>query len=97
MGGGGVVAYSRAVKRSLLHVRDGPVVCEESVRVMARSAATLMDATLAISVSGEGEPETIVSASVEHAIGVLLLHATAITTHELNPADRRKLIGVAIG
>lgn len=82
------------------------------MRVMARSAATLMDATLAISVTGEagpdtqetetlgtvwfgvvdhgtcetekqffsGEPETIVSASVKHAIGVLPLHATAITT-----------------
>ncbi|MFE4498475.1 CinA family protein [Rhodococcus sp. NPDC056743] len=54
---GGVVAYSRVVKHSLLHVPDGPVVCEEAARVMAHSAATLMGATLAISVTGEAGPD----------------------------------------
>ena len=54
---GGIVAYSPAVKHSVLHVPDGPVVCEDAVRVMAHSTATLMGATLALAVTGEAGPE----------------------------------------
>ena len=48
---GGIVAYTREVKHSVLHVPDGPVVCEEAARVMAHSTATLMGASLALAVT----------------------------------------------
>ncbi|MFD9679030.1 CinA family protein [Rhodococcus sp. NPDC059969] len=105
---GGFVAYTRAVKHSLLHVPDGPVVCEEAARVMAHSTATLMGATLTLAVTGEagpdtqendppgtvwfgvvdhgtaetekqvfsGTPEAVLGATVEHAIQLLLRHAS---------------------
>jgi nicotinamide-nucleotide amidase len=53
---GGIIAYSREVKQSVLHVPDGPVVSEEAARTMARSTATLMGATLALAVTGEAGP-----------------------------------------
>lgn len=112
---GGIVAYSRAVKRSVLHVPDGPVVCEEAARVMAHSASTLMGASLALSVTGEGgphtqeaeppgtvwfgivdhgtpetekrvfsgTPESILAATVEHAIRLLVRHASTETNYEI--------------
>lgn len=55
---GGIVAYNREVKRSVLHVPDGPVVSEEAARVMAHSIATLMGTTLALAVTGEAGPQT---------------------------------------
>lgn len=105
---GGIVAYSRAVKHSLLHVPDGSVVCEEAARIMARSVATLMGASLALSVTGEGgphpqdaeppgtvwfgivdhgsaetekqffsgTPESILAETVEHALRLLVRHAS---------------------
>lgn len=105
---GGIVAYSREVKQSVLHVPPGPVVSEESARVMAHSIATLMGTTLALAVTGEagpqtqedvapgtvwfgfvdhgsaytekrvftGEPEDIVAATIEHAINLLVRHAS---------------------
>jgi nicotinamide-nucleotide amidase len=105
---GGVVAYTRAVKHSVLHVPDGPVVCEDAARVMAHSTATLFGARLALAVTGEagpdtqenvppgtvwfgvvdhgtaetdkqvfsGDPEAVVGATVEHAIQLLLRHAS---------------------
>ncbi|MCJ0905911.1 CinA family protein [Rhodococcus sp. ARC_M6] len=111
---GGVVAYSRAVKHSVLHVPDGSVVCEEAARVMARSVATLMGASLALSVTGEGgphpqeseppgtvwfgivdhgtaetekhvfsgTPESVLTATVEHAIRLLVRHASPQTNCE---------------
>jgi len=105
---GGIVAYTREVKHSVLHVPDGPVVCEEAARVMAHSTATLMGAALALAVTGEagpdtqenvrpgtvwfgvvdhgtaetekqvfsGDPEAVLGATVEHAIQLLLRHAS---------------------
>jgi nicotinamide-nucleotide amidase len=55
---GGIVAYNREVKQSVLHVPDGPVVSEEAARVMAHSIATLMGTTLALAVTGEAGPQT---------------------------------------
>lgn len=105
---GGIVAYNREVKQSVLQVPRGPVVCEDAARVMARSTATLMGATLALAVTGEagpdpqedvpagtvwfgvvdhgtvetekqlysGDPVDIVAATVEHAIRLLVRHAS---------------------
>lgn len=109
---GGIVAYTRAVKHSVLHVPDGPVVCEDAARVMAHSTATLFGATLALAVTGEagpdtqenvppgtvwfgvvdhgtaetekqvfaGDPEAVLGATVEHAIHLLLRHASGRRT-----------------
>lgn len=53
---GGIVAYSREVKHSLLRVPAGPVVCETAVRAMAESAADLLAADVAVAVTGVGGP-----------------------------------------
>lgn len=54
---GGVVAYSKAVKHSVLHVPLGPVVCEEAARAMVHAVASMMGANLAVALTGEGGPE----------------------------------------
>jgi nicotinamide-nucleotide amidase len=54
---GGVIAYRKEVKYSLLQVPEGPVVSREAARAMARSTAELMDANLAVAVTGEAGPE----------------------------------------
>lgn len=53
---GGVVAYSRSVKHTLLRVPPGPVVCETAARGMARSVAELLGADVAVAVTGVGGP-----------------------------------------
>ncbi|WP_338891317.1 CinA family protein [Rhodococcus sovatensis] len=55
---GGIVAYHKDVKHSLLEVPQGPVVCEDAAVAMARSAARLLGAQLAIAITGEAGPET---------------------------------------
>lgn len=54
---GSVVAYSPDVKFDLLGVTPGPVVTEDCARTMARSSARLLEADLAVSVTGVGGPE----------------------------------------
>lgn len=54
---GGVVAYSRDVKHRVLHVPEGPVVSEVAARAMADSARTLLDADVAVAVTGVGGPD----------------------------------------
>lgn len=47
--------YSSEVKRSVLHVLDGPIVSEEAARIMARHGY-FDGATLALAVTGEAGP-----------------------------------------
>ncbi|MEE4025371.1 CinA family protein [Gordonia sp. PKS22-38] len=54
---GGVVAYRKEVKHSVLHVPDGPVVCEAAAEAMATSVAEFMGAHIALAVTGEAGPE----------------------------------------
>jgi nicotinamide-nucleotide amidase len=54
---GGVVAYSRAVKYDLLGVPDGPVVSEAAALAMARGAGRLLEADVAVAVTGVGGPD----------------------------------------
>ncbi|WP_109525723.1 MULTISPECIES: CinA family protein [Nocardia] len=54
---GGVVAYSRHVKHRVLGVPEGPVVCETSAAAMAVGVAALMEADLAVAVTGAGGPD----------------------------------------
>lgn len=54
---GGIVAYHKQVKHSVLNVPDGPVVSEMAARAMVRSTADLFGADLAIAVTGEAGPE----------------------------------------
>jgi nicotinamide-nucleotide amidase len=54
---GGIVAYSSAVKHDLLGVPDGPVVSEAAAVAMARGTGRLLDADVAVAVTGVGGPD----------------------------------------
>lgn len=54
---GGIVAYSRHVKHHVLDVPPGPVVCEAAAEAMAVGVKKMMDATLAVAVTGAGGPD----------------------------------------
>jgi nicotinamide-nucleotide amidase len=54
---GGIVAYSSAVKYDLLGVPDGPVVSEAAAVAMARGACRLLEADVAVAVTGVGGPD----------------------------------------
>jgi nicotinamide-nucleotide amidase len=54
---GGVVAYSRAVKHDLLRVPPGPVVSERAAATMAEGVARVLDADVALAVTGVGGPD----------------------------------------
>ena len=54
---GGVVAYMATVKHGVLGVRAGPVVSREAAIDMAGGAARLLDADIAVAVTGVGGPD----------------------------------------
>lgn len=54
---GGVVAYHSDVKRSLLAVPPGPVVCAEAAGAMAAAAARLLGAPFAVATTGVAGPD----------------------------------------
>jgi nicotinamide-nucleotide amidase len=54
---GGIVAYSSEVKYDLLHVPGGPVVSEAAAVAMARRARRLLEADVAVAVTGVGGPD----------------------------------------
>jgi nicotinamide mononucleotide (NMN) deamidase PncC len=54
---GGIVAYSSAVKYDLLDVPGGPVVSETAAVAMARGAGRLLEADVAVAVTGVGGPD----------------------------------------
>jgi nicotinamide-nucleotide amidase len=55
---GGIVAYSSAVKYDLLDVPSGPVVSEAAAIAMARGAGRLLEADIAVAVTGVGGPDS---------------------------------------
>lgn len=59
---GGVVAYSNAIKQSILHVRQGTLIAhgavsEQTAAEMATNARTIFGTNLAISVTGIAGPD----------------------------------------
>jgi nicotinamide-nucleotide amidase len=54
---GGVIAYSSAVKYNVLGVPSGPVVSEATAIAMARGAGRLLEADVAVAVTGVGGPD----------------------------------------
>jgi nicotinamide-nucleotide amidase len=54
---GGLVAYQAEVKQDLLGVKPGPVVTQSTAEQMANGIAALLDADLAIAVTGVGGPD----------------------------------------
>lgn len=56
---GGLVAYQSGVKRELLGVAPGSVVTEPAACQMALGAASLLDADVAVSVTGVAGPEPL--------------------------------------
>lgn len=70
---GGVVAYASETKFRVLDVPRGPVVTQECAEAMAGAVARLLDADLALAVTGvggpgpeEGHPEGTVHLAVHH-------------------------------
>jgi nicotinamide-nucleotide amidase len=53
---GGIVAYASPVKHDLLDVPSGPVVSKAAAVAMARGAARLLGADVALAVTGVGGP-----------------------------------------
>lgn len=73
---GGVVAYASEVKFDVLGVEPGPVVTDACARRMAEGARRLLDATVAVGLTGvggpdeqEGEPPGTVFVAVADATG----------------------------
>jgi nicotinamide-nucleotide amidase len=56
---GGVVAYSAAVKQTVLAVPAGPVVSSAAAAAMADGVARLLGADLAVAVTGVGGPDEL--------------------------------------
>jgi nicotinamide-nucleotide amidase len=54
---GGLVAYASEVKHTVLHVADGPVVSAGAAHAMGVGVRDLLDADLALAVTGTGGPE----------------------------------------
>lgn len=54
---GGLVAYHAEAKHEMLDVSEGPVVSERAAREMARGAAQLFRADVAVAVTGAGGPD----------------------------------------
>ncbi len=54
---GGVVAYQRAVKETLLHVSEGPLVSERCACEMAAGVAALLHADIGLAITGVGGPD----------------------------------------
>jgi nicotinamide-nucleotide amidase len=54
---GGVVSYQKTVKFTVLGVPEGPVVTEDAALAMARGVRTLMNAGVAVAVTGAGGPD----------------------------------------
>ena len=54
---GSVVAYQESVKFEVLGVREGPVVTAECAEEMARGAARLLAADVAVAATGVGGPD----------------------------------------
>jgi nicotinamide-nucleotide amidase len=54
---GGIVAYSATVKYDVLDVPPGPVVSEVAALAMARGVGRLLDADVAVAVTGVGGPD----------------------------------------
>ncbi len=54
---GGIVAYAAEVKERLLGVAPGPVINAETAAQMARGAATLLRAQVAVATTGVGGPD----------------------------------------
>jgi nicotinamide-nucleotide amidase len=53
---GGVVAYAPEVKFDVLHVRPGPVVCEQAAIEMARGVQDLLGSDVAVATTGVAGP-----------------------------------------
>jgi nicotinamide-nucleotide amidase len=78
---GGVVAYDDEVKYKLLDVPRGPVVSQECGSTMAESVRRLLDADVAVALTGvggpdeqDGRPAGTVYVAVSHADGASCRH-----------------------
>ena len=92
---GGLVAYSRDVKYSLLGVIPGPVVNERTAEQMARGVASMFGASAAIGVTGAAGPDP--QDGVEPGtvmIATWVNRAVDCTTHHF-PGDPRTVCAQA--
>ena len=73
---GGVVAYQRRAKESLLHVPRAPLVSAEVAGQMATGAAGLFDTEIGVSVTGSAGPDPLDGAEVGTVVIGLSLDGT---------------------
>jgi len=86
---GAVVAYDSAVKRSLLHVADGPVVTAEAAAAMADGARRALGAEVGLATTGVAGPTEQEGRPVGTVVVGLALPGTEPGAVELRlPGDR---------
>lgn len=91
---GAIVSYARSVKHEVLGVPDGPVVSEAAAAAMAEGVCELLDADIALAVTGAGGPEpqddqppgTVWMAVHDRRDG------TTLTRHERFPGDPEQVV-----
>ena len=94
---GGVVAYATAVKRSVLHVPDGPVVSLEAARAMADGARSALGTEVAISTTGVAGPSEQESKPPGTVFVGLSLEGAPAEAFELRlPGDRERVRQMAV-
>ena len=80
---GGIVAYRREIKFDLLHVTPGPVVTERAACQMATGVAALMQADVAVAVTGAAGPDPHDGAQPGTVI-IAVADRDRITSHEFH-------------
>lgn len=89
---GGVVSYASDVKHSLLRVPSGPVVSEPAARAMAVNARSVLDADVAVSVTGVAGPDTQDGQPVGTVFcGIALPDGTSDVIEFHLPGDRQRI------
>jgi nicotinamide-nucleotide amidase len=73
---GGIVAYQRHAKESVLAIPRAPLVSREVAEAMAAGAAELLDAGVAVSVTGSAGPEPLDGAEVGSVVVGLCVDGT---------------------
>ena len=89
---GAVVAYDSAVKRSLLHVDEGPVVTPEAAAAMAEGARQVLGAEVGLATTGVAGPTEQEGRPVGTVVVGLALPGTEPDAVELRlPGDRERV------
>ncbi|HUR18057.1 MAG TPA: competence/damage-inducible protein A [Acidimicrobiales bacterium] len=93
---GGVVSYDSQVKFGLLDVPEGPVVSKEAAAAMAQGACRVLEADVALSVTGVAGPATQDGMPVGTVFFGLCMDGRTEVVHRRLPGDRRHIRELAV-